>query len=83
MVKNMKESNLPYMIPCEHAIPQADSQLHGICIFCYRDRLSAAHRELQIFKEGARDIAEGMSPDQLKEWRAFQEEIERANEEGY
>ena len=28
--------------PCIHAEPQADSQLHGVCIFCYRDRLAAA-----------------------------------------
>lgn len=24
---------------CEHAIPQAADQLHGVCVFCYRDRL--------------------------------------------
>lgn len=27
--------------PCIHAVPQSASQLHGICVFCYRDRLGA------------------------------------------
>lgn len=24
---------------CGHAVAYSDSQLHGVCIFCYRDRL--------------------------------------------
>ena len=28
--------------PCGHSKPQADSQLHGVCVFCYRDRLHQA-----------------------------------------
>ena len=31
--------------PCTHAVPQADSCLHGICIFCYRDRLAQVTAE--------------------------------------
>lgn len=34
-------------IPCPHAIPQAASQLHGVCIFCYRDRLGEARAEVE------------------------------------
>lgn len=33
--------------PCAHARPQDESQLHGVCIFCWRDRcavLAAAVR---------------------------------------
>jgi hypothetical protein len=42
----MSESTLPWMKPCAHAEPQGASQLHGVCIFCYRDRLSAAHAQI-------------------------------------
>ena len=35
--------------PCGHEPPQGNSQLHGVCIFCYRDRLGAE-----------RSIAEGL-----------------------
>ena len=31
--------------PCEHAVPNAADQLHGICIWCYRDRLAEAVKE--------------------------------------
>ena len=31
--------------PCIHAEPQADSQLHGICVFCYRDRLGKSAKQ--------------------------------------
>lgn len=27
--------------PCGHARPQAASQLHGVCVFCWRDRCGA------------------------------------------
>jgi hypothetical protein len=30
-----------YGQPCGHSEPQASSQLHGICIFCWRDRAGA------------------------------------------
>lgn len=38
---------LPFMEPCGHAQPQADSQLHGVCIFCYRDRLAEASKRVE------------------------------------
>lgn len=25
--------------PCGHEPPQGNAQLHGVCLFCYRDRL--------------------------------------------
>jgi hypothetical protein len=31
--------------PCIHAEPQADSCLHGVCIFCYRDRLGRTTKQ--------------------------------------
>lgn len=39
---------------CIHAVPQAADQLHGICIFCYRDRLGAARAENAALRERAR-----------------------------
>lgn len=36
---------------CIHAVPQAADQLHGICIFCYRDRLGAARTESAALRE--------------------------------
>jgi len=33
-----------YGAPCGHSAPQAASQLHGICIFCWRDRGAAAYQ---------------------------------------
>lgn len=51
---------------CPHAIPQAASQLHGICIFCYRDRLAAvraenaALRERVALLERVREAAQGV-----------------------
>lgn len=36
---------------CLHAIPQAASQLHGICIFCYRDRLASVRAENAALRE--------------------------------
>jgi hypothetical protein len=39
--------------PCIHAIPQAASQLHGVCIFCYRDRLAAAKRRVEVLERVA------------------------------
>lgn len=32
--------------PCGHEPPQGNSQLHGVCIFCYRDRLGAFRTQL-------------------------------------
>lgn len=34
------------MEPCGHSEPQADSQLHGVCIFCFRDRGAALCKKL-------------------------------------
>ena len=31
---------------CIHAVPQAPSCLHGVCIFCYRERLGALRNAL-------------------------------------
>lgn len=36
---------------CTHAVPQAADQLHGICIFCYRDRLAAVRAENAALRE--------------------------------
>jgi hypothetical protein len=33
--------------PCGHSEQFSDSQLHGVCIFCYRDRLGAAVAKLK------------------------------------
>lgn len=33
--------------PCGHAEPQAASQLHGVCVFCWRDRCGALRRALK------------------------------------
>jgi hypothetical protein len=35
---------------CIHAVPQAASCLHGVCIFCYRDRLGALRAENEKMK---------------------------------
>jgi hypothetical protein len=35
------------MEPCAHAEPQAADQLHGVCIFCYRDRLADSRRDVE------------------------------------
>lgn len=35
-----------YQLPCGHEPPQGAAQLHGVCLFCYRDRLGSAHRLL-------------------------------------
>jgi len=32
--------------PCGHEPPQGNSQLHGVCVFCYRDRLGKAQAEV-------------------------------------
>jgi hypothetical protein len=32
-------------MPCGHAQPQAQDQLHGVCLFCWRDRAGALARE--------------------------------------
>ena len=32
--------------PCGHARPQDASQLHGVCIFCYRNRLGTARSRI-------------------------------------
>ena len=50
---------VPPFEPCGHERPQSAAQLHGVCIFCYRDRLGAAHRRLkdavpQITADGRR-----------------------------
>ncbi len=42
--------------PCLHARPQAASQLHGICVFCYRDRLGAVGRELREARARIADL---------------------------
>lgn len=39
---------------CGHAIPQANYCLHGICIFCYRDRLGVAVGALLLIASGPR-----------------------------
>jgi len=33
--------------PCGHAPPQSVTQLHGVCIFCYRDRLGTETARLR------------------------------------
>ncbi len=44
------ESTLPYMTSCGHARLQGADQLHGVCIFCYRNRLAAVYSELADIK---------------------------------
>jgi len=36
---------------CPHAEPQADSQLHGVCVFCWRDRAGAIRAHLTTENE--------------------------------
>lgn len=36
---------IPGFERCAHAVPQTPSCLHGICIFCYRDRLGAVRQK--------------------------------------
>lgn len=36
--------------PCGHERPQAASQLHGVCIFCWRDRAGALRAENEQLK---------------------------------
>ncbi len=39
--------------PCCHAEPQSAMALHGVCIFCYRDRLAVAqHAWVKKLEEG-------------------------------
>ena len=33
--------------PCGHEPAQSAAQLHGVCVFCYRDRLGKAEAELK------------------------------------
>lgn len=52
----MSEQTLPFMEPCGHAQPQADSQLHGVCVFCYRDRLAESHRKNDALRERVAEL---------------------------
>ena len=49
----MKDTINGWLEPCIHAVPQAASCLHGVCVFCYRNRLAAAHREIAKLREDA------------------------------
>ena len=43
--------------PCGHEPLQSASQLHGVCIFCYRNRLGSAQRELSAARQALRIIS--------------------------
>ena len=53
--KENPEARVDWFKPCPHAVPQAASQLHGICIFCYRDRLGELSRLCQFYFEKGRE----------------------------
>ena len=42
----MSEARPEWLEPCGHSEPQADSQLHGVCVFCYRDRCGKLAKQL-------------------------------------
>lgn len=41
---------------CGHEPPQSEMQLHGICIFCYRDRLGVARKENRNYEAKLAEI---------------------------
>ena len=43
--------------PCGHEPAQSAAQLHGVCVFCYRDRLGKAEAELKARTVQERDAA--------------------------
>lgn len=49
-----------YMEHCGHEPPQSSSQLHGVCIFCYRNRLGAAHRDLAQAEARLREVEKNL-----------------------
>lgn len=62
---NQKSSPTPwYGEPCGHYPPRSLSQLHGICIFCWRDRGSRVYAEQRldniVIKERSGDYAAGL-----------------------
>jgi hypothetical protein len=50
----VREQSKPWAVgdridaPCPHAEPQTATQLHGVCIFCWRDRCGALERSRSI-----------------------------------
>ena len=55
--------------PCGHAEPQALNQLHGVCVFCWRDRAGYLMRQ---FKE-SRNKRQQMELEKLRLSRENQE----------
>jgi len=56
--------------PCGHEPPQGNSQLHGVCVFCYRDRLGKAQAEvarLRAALEYASEMASWHTDDEARE----------------
>ena len=51
----MSDTPISGFEPCAHSTPQASSCLHGICVFCYRDRLGTALNERNAANEAIVD----------------------------
>lgn len=43
---------MPLDTPCGHSEPRADSQLHGVCVFCWRDRAGALSKNVDAWGPG-------------------------------
>ena len=58
-----------YGEPCGHEPSQGAAQLHGICVFCWRDRGGAAILSLQRERDEAVKLLAGM----VREWHTLED----------
>lgn len=71
------ERSVDNFAPCGHEPQQSSAQLHGVCIFCYRDRLGA-ERQARVEAEKTLDVADRIWLDAMAELTTIKKKLDKA-----